>query len=122
MQRDGRIGPVPADPGVQVHTAWDLGISDATAIWFIQRVGREFRLVDYHEGSGVGLDEYVRVLTDKALQRRWSYGKHYFPHDVAHRELGNHGRSRVDTLRALGITPVVVPVSNVNDGINAVRR
>jgi phage terminase large subunit len=38
------------------------------------------------------------------------------------RELGNRGRSRVDTLRQLGIRPTVVPVSNVNDGINAVRQ
>jgi phage terminase large subunit len=121
-QRENRIGNVPPDPGSQVHTAWDLGISDSTAIWFIQRVGREYRFVDYHEGSGVGLDEYARVLTDKAHRRRWVYGKHYFPHDVAHRELANHGKSRVDALRALGINPIVVPVSNVNDGINAVRQ
>jgi phage terminase large subunit len=121
-QREGRIGAVPADPNVQVHTAWDLGISDSTAIWFVQRCGVQYRIVDYHEGRGVGLDEYARVLEQKALQRRWAYGKHYFPHDVAHRELGNQGKSRVDTLRALRITPTVVPVSNVNDGINAVRQ
>ena len=121
-QREKRIGNVPVDRTVPVHTAWDLGISDATAIWFIQRVGREFRLVDYHEGSGVGLDEYARVLDQKAVKHGWVYGRHYFPHDVAHRELGNQGKSRVDTLRGLRITPVVVPISNVNDGINAVRQ
>jgi phage terminase large subunit len=121
-QRDKRIGNVPIERTIPVHTAWDLGVSDSTAIWFIQRVGREFRLVDYHEGSGVGLDEYVAVLEDKRKEHRWSYGKHYFPHDVAHRELGNQGKSRVDTLKALGINPIVVPVSNVNDGINAVRQ
>jgi hypothetical protein len=27
-----------------VHTAWDLGVSDSTAIWFIQCVDRERRL------------------------------------------------------------------------------
>jgi phage terminase large subunit len=122
MQREGRIGNVPIDPHVPVNTAWDLGISDSTAIWFIQRVGREYRFVDYHEASGVGLDEYARVVQEKAHQRRWVYGKHYFPHDVAHRELANHGKSRVDALRALRIQPVVVPQSNVNDGINAVRQ
>lgn len=121
-QREGRVGNVPIDRTVPVHTAWDLGISDSTAIWFIQRVGREFRLVDYHEGSGVGLDEYARILEDRRNEHRWTYGKHYFPHDVSHRELGNQGKSRVDTLRSLGITPVVVGQSNVNDGINAVRQ
>jgi hypothetical protein len=120
--RDGRIGRIPIDRTLPVHTAWDLGVSDSTAIWFIQRSGREFRIIDYHEGSGVGLDEYVQILAEKQKQHRWVWGKHYFPHDVAHRELGNHGRSRIDTLKALGITPVVVPQSNVNDGINAVRQ
>lgn len=119
---EGRIGRVPIDRAVPVHTGWDLGVSDSTSIWFVQCVGRERRLVDYYEGSGVGLDEYARVLDEKARQFKWVYGKHYFPHDVAHRELGNRGLSRADTLRGLGIKPVVVPQANVNDGINAVRR
>jgi phage terminase large subunit len=121
-QRDGRIGNIPIDRTIPVHTAWDLGISDSTAIWFIQRAGREFRLIDYHEGSGVGLDEYARILEDRRNLHRWTYGTHYFPHDVVHRELGNAGKSREDTLKKLGIIPKVVPQSNVNDGINAVRQ
>lgn len=120
--REGRLGKIPIDRTLPVHTAWDLGISDSTAIWFIQRAGREFRLIDYHEGSGVGLDEYARILEDKRNEHRWTYGKHYFPHDVSHRELGNQGKSRIDTLKALGIKPEVVAQSNVNDGINAVRQ
>lgn len=122
MAKSGRIGNVPIDRGVMVHTAWDLGISDSTAIWFVQCVGKERRLVDYHEASGVGLDEYARILTEKQKEHGWTYGTHYFPHDIAHRELGNKGLSRADTLESLGIKPKVVPASNVNDGINAVRR
>lgn len=122
MQREGRIGNVPADRAALVHTSWDLGISDSTAIWFIQCIGKERRLVDYHEGSGVGLEEYAKVLEDKQKERGWVYGLHYFPHDIEHRELGNKGLSRVDTLASLGIKAKVVPLHNVNDGINAVRR
>ena len=119
---DGRIGVVPVDRAVLVHTGWDLGISDATAIWFVQRVGREFRFVDYHETTGVGLDEYARILDAKKQQHGWTYGFHYFPHDIAHRELSNGGLSRVDTLRGLGVRATVVEQSHVQDGINAVRR
>jgi len=36
---DKRIGNVPYEPAAMVWTAWDLGIRDATAIWFAQ-VGR----------------------------------------------------------------------------------
>lgn len=122
MVKSGRIGNIPVDRAVLVHTSWDLGISDSTAIWFIQCVGKERRLVDYVEMSGVGLDEYARILEDKRREHGWVYGLHYFPHDIEHRELGNKGLSRVDTLKSLGIKATVVPQHNVNDGINAVRR
>jgi phage terminase large subunit len=122
MANDGRIGVVPVDRSVLVHTSWDLGISDATAIWFVQCVGKERRFVDYHETTGVGLDEYARILETKRQQHNWTYGFHYFPHDIAHRELSNGGLSRVDTLRGLGVRATVVEQSNVQDGINAVRR
>jgi phage terminase large subunit len=116
-QDDGRIGRVPVDRGLPVHTAWDLGVSDSTAIWFVQVIAKERRLVDYYEGSGVGLDHYAAVLKEKG----YVYGQHYFPHDVAVKELGS-GKSRVDTLRGLGITAEVGIASNVEDGINATRR
>ncbi len=118
----GRVSSVPIERASLVYTSWDLGISDSTAIWFIQCVGKERRLVDYHENSGVGLEEYALVLQQKQTEHRWIYGRHYFPHDIAVRELGNKGMSRADTLKELGIKVTIVPQHNVNDGINAVRR
>lgn len=120
-EQDGRICRIPIDRAVPVQTAWDLGVSDSTAIWFIQCVGRERRLIDYHEASGVGLPYYANILEEKRKERNWQYGEHYFPHDVQNRELGT-GQSRIDTLRGLGIEPVVVAQHNVLDGINATRR
>lgn len=114
---EDRIGRIPIERALKVHTAWDLGITDSTAIWFIQVTGRERRLIDYYETSGVGLDHYAQVLKDKG----YLYGDHYFPHDVQAKELGS-GLSRVDTLKGLGITAEVVAQSSVMDGINATRR
>jgi hypothetical protein len=74
MLAEGRIRPIEIEKEVRVHTAWDLGVSDSTAIWFIQCVGRERRLVDYYEGSGVGLDHYAQVLHDKRVKYGWKYG------------------------------------------------
>jgi phage terminase large subunit len=68
----GRIARVAAEPRLPVHTAWDLGIGDATAIWFYQLAGREIRLIDYYENSGVGLDHYARELQ----RRGYVYGEH----------------------------------------------
>jgi phage terminase large subunit len=121
MLAEGRIRPIEIEKEVRVHTAWDLGVSDSTAIWFIQCVGRERRLVDYYEGSGVGLNHYAQVLHDKRIQQGWKYGDHYFPHDITVRELSS-GISRVQSLAALGIEAIAVPQSNVLDGINLTRR
>lgn len=115
-EKEKRLGRVPYDPGALVHTAWDLGIGDSTAIWFAQAVGLEIRLIDYEEASGVGLDHYVRLLKGKP----YIYGDHILPHDAGISELGT-GRTRVETLRSLGVAPRVLPRGSIEDGINAAR-
>jgi phage terminase large subunit len=117
MRAEKRIGRVPIERALPVSTSWDLGISDSTAIWFVQRLGKEVRLIDYEEHSGMGLDFYAKLLADKG----YLYDRHYMPHDVAVRELAT-GQSRVDTLSGLGIEVEVGTQSNVLDGINSVRR
>lgn len=113
---DGRLTRVPWEPTIPVTTAWDLGIDDATAIWFCQQVGREVRLIDYYESSGEGLPHYVAHLRTKP----YVYGEHLLPHDVEVHEL-TEGRSRLEVLRSLGVNPTVLPRQKVEDGINAVR-
>lgn len=115
---DGRITSVPYDPNMSVITSWDLGISDSTAIWFCQFHGAgEVRVIDYYENSGVGLDHYAKVLVDK----NYHYEEHILPHDARVRELGT-GKSRLETLDALGIRNVTIaPKLSVEDGIQAAR-
>ena len=112
----GRICAVPYEPRLPVETWWDLGLDDSTAIWFVQ-VGRfDIRVIDFYEANGVGLDHYAGVL--KA--RGHAYDGHVLPHDAEVRELGT-GKSRVETLRSLGIRATVCRRQSVEDGINAVR-
>lgn len=115
-ENEKRITRVPYDKGLQVHTAWDLGMADSTAIWFIQVVGREWRFIDYLEGSGVGLDWYARELQKKP----YVYGEHVCPHDVEVKELGT-GKSRKEILAGLGIRCQVAPKLPLPDGIQAAR-
>lgn len=113
----GRITRVPWERALPVHTAWDLGIDDATAIWCFQTVAREVRVIDYIEASGEALDYYVRELQ----KRPWIWGEHILPHDAAVKELGT-GKSRQETLEGLGLRNVrVLPVQRIEDGINAAR-
>jgi hypothetical protein len=114
--REGRICAVPHRPEIAVDTWWDLGVDDATSIWFTQTVGRECHLIDYYEASGEGLPHYASVLHEK----RYVYGTHNAPHDIKVRELGS-GRSRIETAKTLGIEFKVVPNIGMADGIQAVR-
>ena len=115
-EEDGRISGVPYDKKAEVHTAWDLGIADTTAIWFAQSVGREVRLIDYYENSGWGLDHYVGIIKAKG----YNYGTHWLPHDAEVRELGS-GQTRVETLAGMGLKARIAPKLKIEDGINASR-
>lgn len=115
---ENRLTRVPWEPQIPVHTAWDLGISDATAIWFLQPVGRMLHVIDYLEASDVGLEWYAKTVRDKP----YTYGRHYFPHDIEARDFSSDGRTRLAMAESLGLTPaVVVPRGDVADGIQAVR-
>jgi phage terminase large subunit len=113
---DGRITGVPYDGAAMVDTAWDLGIGDSTAIWFMQEVGREIHAIDYYEASGLPLSHYAEVLTRKG----YAYRDHIVPHDAEARELGT-GKTRSEILKGMGIRTRIAPKLSVEDGIAAVR-
>lgn len=115
-QETGRITSVPYDPAIPVHTSWDLGFSDSTAIWFWQITADQIRMIDFYDAHGHQLPHYAAVLASKGYR----YGSHYFPTDVRATVLGMH-RTRVETLIDLGITPHVLTDHKVMDGINAAR-
>ncbi len=115
---EGRICWFPVE-SLEVHTFWDLGRNDSTAIWFMQAVGKELRFIDYYEHRLVDLDHYAHVLKEKG----YLYGTHYLPHDVEVISLGSNNRSRRDILEGLGVHPITtVPrIASVEDGIAMVR-
>jgi hypothetical protein len=116
-EKDGRITSVPYDMNAFVNTAWDLGMDDSMTIWFYQVVGQEIRFIDYLSGSGEGINYYIQEL----IAKKYVYGDHYAPHDIAVRELGT-GKSRLEVAKSLGIDFRVVPKLDINDGIQAVRN
>ena len=116
-EEGGRIGEsVAYQPEVPVNTYWDLGIGDATSIWFVQFINQKVHIVDYMEANNKGLDYYVKTLQTKP----YIYGDHYAPHDIKIREYGS-GLSRIETARSLGINFKITPKLSIEDGINAAR-
>lgn len=120
-RKEGRIGVVPHDPYAQVHTVWDLGMSDATAIWVFQIVSNEIHLISYFEDSGKGLPHYISLINNSARENGWNIGNHYAPHDVQQRELTS-GISRLEMARNLGIQFQIIPRTEFQAGIEAVRK
>jgi hypothetical protein len=116
-EREGRILRLPYDPALGVTTAWDLGVGDATAIWFVQQLGSEIRAIDYYEAEGEGLGHYAQELA----KRGYVYKRHIAPPDIMVRELGS-GKSRLETAEKLGIRFDVAPALSVEDRIEAVRN
>ena len=116
VKEQGRIKPLKYEPDFPVHTAWDLGIGDSTAIWWFQAIGSEIRILDCYENHGKALGHYAELVKAKP----WKRGSDYVPHDARVRELGT-GKTRVETLFELDLKPEIVPSHKVEDGINAVR-
>lgn len=88
----GRIGSMPINPLKPVITSFDLGIRDATSVWFAQLSGRYIDLIAYREYEGMGLDSILRSITTE-FQLQW--GDVILPGDVANRE-GRSGATRLD--------------------------
>lgn len=117
LERDNRITAVPYNPQAQVHTAWDLGRNDATAIWFIQRHGTGWAIIDYLANTSVGIDWYVKELRAKP----YNYGEHLLPHDGDSENLLG---SIKETVESMGLANVrIVPrTKSVPNDINEVRQ
>lgn len=118
-REDGRVNKeVHWDPGKLVHTAWDFGIGDSTAIWFIQE-GRygEWYVIDYLENSGYGIQYYAKELHE----RPYAYGTHLVPHDAQQRDYTS-GISKVEAAYELGMSFTVVPRQLKIDQIDSAHR
>ena len=116
-EQDGRIGKVSIDQYLPVHTAWDLGINDTTCIWFFQKKGFDFMLVDYYEMSEEPLPHYFKILKD----RGYNYGYHFAPHDIAKRSYYD-GKDGLEIARQFGFRfEKITRAQNKMDSINEAR-
>lgn len=114
----GRIGAVPYDPAIPVHTAWDLGFDDSTAIWFWQITHGEIRLIDYYENNGHGIGHYCDLIKTKP----YAYERHWVPHDAAHELMAAGGRSIVNQAWDVGVKMSVIPSTSQQNSIEASRK
>ena len=104
------------DPSLPVHTAWDIGRTDDTSIWFFQVFRGEIRLVDFFSSAGYDVPMVAEMLEGKPYR----YGDHWLPHDARAKTFAS-SRSVVEQLFAFGFKAKIAPHLSVQDGIQAVR-
>lgn len=141
---EGRIRRALFDPSLPVFTAWDLGYSDDTAIWWFQVSGNEIRCIDYYANHRQDTKHYAEQIYGREIvdvvygqngkitsfslgkpiaehRTKYSYSDHYVPHDAANKLLQAGGRSIVDQLYELGIKAKVVAATSQQNQISAAR-
>lgn len=119
-----RVGHVSPDPLLSIRAYWDIGgtgaKADSTAIWMVQFVGREIRVLNYYEASGQPLATHVNWLRSNGYDAVTCV----LPHDGSSNDKV-HDVSYESALTQAGFPVVVVP--NQGRGaamqrVEAVRR
>ena len=121
VRNEGRVLEIVPDLDRPISRAWDLGVRDDTCVVWFQARGSQLLILDVMAGSGNGVEYYRDEIFKRHEQRGWIHGDDYVPHDAKILEWGS-GRTRVETMRTLGLSPQLVPRAELEDGINATRR
>lgn len=103
VKKDKRMLPIPVIKGALVDTFWDVGRSDHTAIWFMQKVGMEYRFIDFFMGRLEEVEYYAKALR----KLDYNYGRHFLPHDADHDRLGMK-RNIKEQFLDLGVKPITI--------------
>lgn len=123
-RQENRIGKVPRDPLMATYAFFDIGgtgaKADACAIWIIQIVGKEIRVIDYYEAVGQELSDHVAWLRAGGYEK----ANVYLPHDGVKKD-SVYRVSYESELRKAGFHVEVVPNAGTGAAmqrVEAIRR
>lgn len=112
---------LPTIESTPCWTFWDIGNSDGTAVWVIQKIGQEFRAIRFYEAWGEPYADAVQWLQSLGL----AWDTMYLPHDADHVRQGQtSNKSPKDMLEELmpGVRFEIVPrIEDINWGIQQTR-
>lgn len=122
LESRGQLNDGVYNPAQKVSVAFDLGYSDATALWFYQHRMDGTVVVDYHEASRQPVQYYLDYLDSQGYE----YDHIWLPHDARAHTLST-GRSVFEQfyghyVRNPGVLVRIAPRLSVEDGIAAVRQ
>ncbi len=113
-----KYGSYPWNPGKPVHTFWDIGLSDSTAIWFGQQSadGDSINIIDYEQENNVPFSRWIKELKEKP----YTYGVNSKPHDFKKRDWKD-GKSAINTAHDFDWNYELTPNIPRNQGIDSVK-
>lgn len=123
LRSKGGIVPFPIDGSALVHTFWDLGAPAQMVVWYIQIVGREFRVIDVDYSTKERVLDFTPVeRAAHMLAKGYPYGCHYMPHDAMQTE--RSGKTFLSEMTAAGLENcrVVPRTSDIWIGIGRLRQ
>lgn len=113
---ENRITKVIYDPIKPVHVVFDLGWADHTAMWFVQFIGHDIRLIRYIQNNQQTISWYLAEMQKFG----YFFDTLWLPHDAAAKSLGT-GRSIEEIVRTTGHKVQILDRVPITDSINAAR-
>ena len=120
LDKEQRILDIAHDAMSPVFTAWDIGNSDTTAVWFYQiKHGGWIDFIDYYEMNKADANHYVSLVHGKPYR----YGKHKLPHDANKQGVAFSAITSQKLLSDAGLRDIdIIPrTENILDDISFTR-
>ena len=117
QMKQAKFGAYPWNPRLPVHTFWDIGIKDKTAIWFAQAEGSAINVIDYMEANNRSFDKWIKELREKP----YMYGINSMPHDFKKRDWKD-GASAQSVADTFSFNVELTPDISRQQGIDAVKQ
>jgi hypothetical protein len=104
VDKQQRIMDLAYDAISPVYTAWDIGHSDDTVIWWYQvKQGGWIDIIDYYECNQEDANHYAKVI----LEKPYRYAKHHLPHDAENKN-GLNTKSSRQLLSDAGVQNIII--------------
>lgn len=125
LKEAGRIdGSFTYNPNLPVYTGWDVGWSDNTAIWFIQKhPTMGLMAFDYFEINQQKIGYFGELMEQKRREYGWTKEREYnfVPHDANNDSVGSANLVALAREVNLQFLPVPRPAKKIH-GIHLVRH
>jgi len=111
-----QVTVVDHDPDFPVDVFSDLGYTDSSSYWFVQKKPDGWAIIDYEEAHSQPLQYYFDLLNYK----NYEYDTIWLPHDAKAKSLQT-GRSTIEQFLEEDFPVRIAPKLSVQHGIDAVR-